>query len=60
MGINYLSDDRTRTKLAINVFVDDNEIKVLAIIERFYGPQDTSPKCMSKGSIEKRFLGKIL
>jgi len=60
MGINYLSDNRTRTKLAINVFVDDNQIKISAIIEGFYGPQDTSLKCISKGLIEKRFLGKIL
>lgn len=60
MGINYLSDNRTRTKLAINVFVDDNQIKISAVIEGFYGPQDTPLKCISKGLIEKRFLGKIL
>ena len=64
MGIDYLKDNRTKTEVAFNVIVDEQEIRIRSNIQGEYKPgavdQNITLTCVSKGSIEKMLVQKIL
>jgi len=64
MGIDYLKDNRTKTEVAFNVIVDEQEIRIRSNIQGEYKPgavdQNITLTCVSKGSIEKILVQKIL
>lgn len=64
MGIDYLKDNRTSTKVGFNVIADDGKITVKATIEGEYKPgsvdQDITLTCVSRGMLERIILDKII
>ena len=63
MGLDYLKDNRTSTRVAIGVIVDKGSITVKANIEGEYKPgdviQNITLTCVSTGVLEKDILRKI-
>jgi len=63
MGLDYLKDKRTSTKLAYNVLIDEERVTVRANVEGEYKPgavaQDITLTCNSRGQLEQKLLQKI-
>jgi hypothetical protein len=63
MGIDYLKDNRTSTRVSYGLIVDDNRITIKANIEGEYKPgsvsQDMTLTCISRGLLERDLLEKI-
>lgn len=63
MGLDYLKDNRTSTKVSIGVIYSAGKIQVKATIAGDYRPGDVSQdmdlSCVSLGNIESRILDKI-
>ena len=63
MGLDYLRDNRTETRVGIGVVVDGTALTVRANIEAEYRPgsvsQDITLDCVSKGLIESVLLAQI-
>lgn len=64
MGIDYLKDKRTSTRLGYNVLAQpDGTLMVRALLEGDYRPgsgiQDIALTCVSRGQLEHALLGKI-
>ena len=64
MGIDYLKDKRTSTRVAFGILAADGTIMVKANIEGEYKPgsvdQDITLTCVSRGVLERDLLAKIL
>lgn len=64
MGLDYLKDIRTTTKVAYGVIYDEGLVTVKANIQGEYKPgsvvQDITLSCVSRGSLESDLLTKIL
>ncbi len=64
MGIDYLKDNRTTTRVAYGIIAQDNNLTVRANIEGEYKPGDAMQNftltCFSRGLLEKDLIGKIL
>ncbi|WP_299582031.1 hypothetical protein [uncultured Microbulbifer sp.] len=64
MGIDYLKDNRTKTEVAFNVVVNDQEVIIRSNIQGEYKPgaatQDITLTCVSRGVIEAEIAEKIL
>ena len=63
MGIDYLKDNRTSTKVSMNVLVDSKTITVKSNIQGEYKPgsvsQDITLTCVSTGVLERNILQNI-
>ena len=63
MGIDYLKDNRTDTKLAYGVLVADGRVTIRTTIEGQYKPgavdQNITLSCVSRGGLERDLLAKI-
>lgn len=63
MGIDYLKDKRTTTKVSYGVIVDDQFVTVRANVEGEYKPgsvsQDITLTCNSRGQLEELLLNII-
>lgn len=63
MGIDYLKDKRTTTRVAFGVIVDNGKLIVRANIEGEYKPgaveQNITLTCVSRGILERDMLSKI-
>lgn len=63
MGIDYLKDKRTSTRVAFGIIADDSKLIVKANIEGEYKPgavdQDITLTCVSRGQLERDMLAKI-
>lgn len=63
MGLDYLKDNRTKTRVGFGVIADDGHITVKSTIEGEYKPgsstQDITLTCVSRGQLEKQMLSKI-
>lgn len=64
MGIDYLKDKRTATKVAFGILALDNKITVKTTIEGEYKPgtvdQNIVLTCVSRGLLERDMLSKII
>lgn len=64
MGIDYLKDKRTSTRVGYGVIADNGKITVKATIEGEYKPgaadQDITLTCVSRGQLENDMLEKII
>ena len=64
MGIDYLKDKRTTTRVAYGIIADDNKIIVKTLIEGEYKPgavdQNITLTCVSRGQLEQEMISKIL
>lgn len=64
MGLNYLEDNRTSTRISFNVIAVDGAVRVRAAIQGEYRPgavdQDMTLSCISYGVIEQDLLDKIV
>lgn len=64
LGIDYLLDNRTTTRLSYGLIVDDNKLTVRANIEGEYRPgavdQNITLTCYSRGLIESNLLDQIV
>ncbi|HFE7143798.1 MULTISPECIES: hypothetical protein [Klebsiella/Raoultella group] len=64
MGLDYLKDNRTTTKVAYGVIYEEGLITVKANVEGEYKPgsvvQDMTLSCVSRGTLENDLLSKIL
>ena len=63
MGIDYLKDNRTSSKLGYGILASDGKLIVKANIESAYKPgavtQDITLTCASRGTLEPALLAKI-
>ncbi len=63
MGIDYLKDNRTSSKLGYGVLASDGKLIVKANIESEYKPgavdQNITLTCVSRGTLEPALLAKI-
>jgi hypothetical protein len=63
MGIDYLKDKRTATRVGFGVIAEDGKLTVKAIIEGEYKPgavdQNITLTCVSRGLLERDMLTKI-
>ena len=63
MGIDYLKDKRTSTRVAYNIIVDEQLVTVRANVEGEYKPgavdQDITLTCNSRGQLERQLLQRI-
>ncbi len=63
MGINYLWDNRTTTRVGFGVIAEDGKLQVRANIEGEYRPgstvQDLTLSCRSKGVLDRDMLQRI-
>ena len=63
MGIDYLKDNRTDTRVAVNVLVEAESFNVKYLIEGEYKPgsvtQDITLSCVSRGVLEDALARKI-
>jgi hypothetical protein len=63
MGIDYLKDNRTSSKLGYGILASDGKLIVKANIESEYKPgavdQDITLTCVSRGTLEPALLAKI-
>ena len=64
MGMDYLKDNRTKTEMALNIIVTEQEITVKPSIQGKYNPEnmdeDINLTCISKGLVEKQVLKHLL
>ncbi len=64
MGLDYLKDKRTATRVAYGVIYDDKRVTVKANIEGNYKPgssiQDITLTCVSRGTLENELLDRII
>lgn len=63
MGIDYLKDNRTSTRVSYGLIIDDGKLTVKANVEGEYKPgavtQDMTLTCISRGLLEKNLFEKI-
>lgn len=63
LGIDYLKDNRTSTRVAYGLIVDDGRIQATSTIEGEYKPgavdQNITLTCISRGVLEQSLLDKI-
>lgn len=63
MGLDYLKDNRTSTKIAYNVIVDENKVAIRTTLQGDYkvggSVQDITLTCVSRGVLEQQMLQKI-
>lgn len=63
MGIDYLKDNRTTTRISIGIIADDGYVTVIPTIQGEYKPgdvlQNITLTCVSRGPIEQEMLSKI-
>lgn len=63
MGLDYLKDNRTSSKVHFNIILDNNKVSVKAIPSAEYKvgaiDQDMNLTCVSKGVLERRLLADI-
>lgn len=63
MGLDYLKDHRTVTRLGLGIIADDNSLAINANVEAEYRPhsaqQDITLTCVSRGVIEQALQDKI-
>jgi hypothetical protein len=63
MGIDYLKDNRTSTKVGYGILADDNKLTVTASIEGEYKvgsvSNDVALTCISTGHLERMLMSKI-
>ncbi|MDP2681977.1 MAG: hypothetical protein Q8P28_04100 [Deltaproteobacteria bacterium] len=63
MGIDYLKDNRTTTRVALGLVISENGVTVKANIEGEYKPgavdQDITLTCVSRSAVEQAFLQKL-
>lgn len=63
MGLDYLKDNRTSTRVAFGIIAEDGKVMVKANIEGEYKPgavdQDITLTCVSRGVLERDLLAKI-
>ncbi|MGA2366180.1 MAG: hypothetical protein ABSG12_11905 [Steroidobacteraceae bacterium] len=63
MGIDYLKDNRTTTRVAFGILAEDNHIEVRATIQGEYKPgavtQNITLTCVSRGVIDRVMLREI-
>jgi len=63
MGIDYLKDNRTSTRVAYGVIVDGNNLIIKTTITGEYKPgtvsQDITLTCISRGQLGRELLNKI-
>lgn len=63
MGINYLKDNRTTTRVAYGVIASDGKLTVKANIQGEYRPgavdQDVTLTCVSSGELERHLIADI-
>ena len=63
MGLDYLKDNRTSTRVAFGIIAEDGKVTVKANIEGEYKPgavdQDITLTCVSRGVLERDLLTKI-
>ncbi len=64
MGIDYLKDNRTATRVGFGVIADEGKITVKSTIEGEYKPgavdQNITLNCVSRGQLEREMLSKIV
>jgi len=64
MGIDYLKDNRTSTRVAIGVVVYSTEMEIKATVQGEYKPgsntQDITLTCVSHGGLERDMIHKIM
>lgn len=64
MGIDYLKDNRTNTKVSYHIIVSDNSLKIKASPSAEYrvgaADQDMNLTCVSKGVLEQRLYESII
>jgi len=63
MGIDYLKDNRTATRVGFGVIAEEGKLLVRTMIEGDYKPgavdQNITLTCVSRGSLERDMLAKI-
>ena len=63
MGIDYLKDPRTKTRVAFGILASDGRLEVKANIEGEYrigkADQDITLSCVSRSPLEQDIMGKI-
>jgi hypothetical protein len=63
MGIDYLKDNRTTTRVAFGIIAEDSQVTVKANIEGEYKPgavdQNITLTCVSRGLLERDMAAKI-
>jgi hypothetical protein len=65
-GVDYLTDNRTTTRVGFNVVAGDSTLAVRAVIEGEFKPKDRdelydiSLTCVSRGALEKDVSSRIL
>ena len=64
MGIDYLKDNRTSTRVAYGILAEENNLTIKANIEGEYKPgdamQNITLSCVSRGVLERELLGRIV
>jgi hypothetical protein len=64
MGLNYLLDKRTSTRVGYGIVAEEGRVMVKATIEAEYKPgdvaQDITLTCVSRGQLESEMLTKIV
>lgn len=63
MGLDYLKDNRTSTKVAYNILIGDNSLEVRTTLQGDYKVGDTVQNitltCVSRGILEQEMVKKI-
>lgn len=63
MGLDYLKDNRTSTKVAYNILINDNSLEVRSTLQGDYKVGDVSQNitltCVSRGVLEQEMVRKI-
>ncbi|OTU62463.1 hypothetical protein [Acinetobacter baumannii] len=63
MGIDYLKDNRTSTKIAYNILIADNSLDVRTTLQGDYKVGDVTQNitltCVSRGVLEQKMIQKI-
>ena len=63
MGIDYLKDNRTDTKLGYGVLVSEGKVIITTTIEAQYKPgavdQNITLSCVSRGTLEADLLKRL-
>lgn len=63
MGIDYLKDNRTATRVGFGVIAEEGKLIVKATVEGNYRPgavdQNITLTCVSRGLLERAMSGKI-
>ncbi|RQO57996.1 hypothetical protein DBR47_14485 [Paucibacter sp. KBW04] len=63
MGIDYLKDNRTSSKVGYGLMIDDGKVTVRSVLQSEYKPGDVAQNitlsCVSHGVLERRLLQKL-